>query len=497
MSVTVSIIVPVYNAENVVGRCIESVLNQEYKDFELLLVDDGSTDSSGEVCDVYAARDERIRVFHKENSGVSAARNLALDEARGMYLQFIDSDDWITLDATGLLVRAAQEHDCDLVIADFYRVVGERVSHKGDIEENGVFGREAFAAYMMENPADFYYGVLWNKLYRRELVEKYRLRMDSAISWCEDFMFNLEYIRHAERFFALQVPVYYYVKTKGSLISQGMNITKIIKMKSMVFECYNDFYKDVFDEEDYEKKRLQVYRFLIDAAGDGIVPFSVFPGTKKLGEERSSVWKDGIDGDGILTGFYRERKLLEHYLDAVALHYDLTLYDVKLLLALSEKPGISSYRELADFVHMSRGRLAITLQKLSVRELIRVEEQRGRGLARQTAKADTSGLVRQNVKADTGDPVRQTAKADTGGLVRQIVKTDTGGSNGTADKTADKNSVKIYILPEAEEIINDLETVKQDYNRARFAGFDEAECRQYEILSGRLQENIQDVLRKK
>lgn len=374
MSVMVSIIVPVYNAEQVIGRCIESVMKQEYKDFELLLVDDGSTDASGEICDRYAEKDQRIRVIHKENGGVSAARNLALEEARGTYLQFIDSDDWITLDATGLLVRAAQEHECDLVISDFYRVVGERVSHKGDIDENEVFGREEFAAHMMENPADFYYGVLWNKLYRRELVETYRLRMDAAISWCEDFMFNLEYIRHADRFFALQVPIYYYVKTKGSLASQGMSIIKAIKMKSMVFECYNDFYKNVFEEDDYEKKRLQVYRFLVDAAGDGIVPFSVFPGTKKLGEERSSVWKEAALSGGVLADFYRERKLLEHYLEAAALQYDLSLYDVKLLLALKEMPQVSSYKEIGDFVNLSRGRLSISLQKLSIRELIKVEE---------------------------------------------------------------------------------------------------------------------------
>lgn len=159
------------------------------------------------------------------------------------------------------------------------------MSHKGDIDENEVFGREEFAAHMIENPADFYYGVLWNKLYRRELVEAYRLRMDTAIHWCEDFMFNLEYIRHAKRFYALQVPIYYYVKTKGSLVSQGMSISKMIKMKSMVFEYYNEFYKDVLTEEDYEKNRLQVYRFLVDASGDGIVPLSVFP--ERKGSERS------------------------------------------------------------------------------------------------------------------------------------------------------------------------------------------------------------------
>ena len=209
MKPTVSIIVPIYNVEKYIRRCIDSVLSQEYTDFELILADDGSKDNSGDICDEYAAKDSRVRVIHKENTGVSDTRNVAISQATGTYLQFLDSDDWITPDATKLLVRAATEHHCDLVISDFYRVVGERVSHKGDIEDDGVLTREEFAEHMMENPADFYYGVLWNKLYRRDLVEKYNLRMDESVSWCEDFLFNLEYILHAEVFYALQAPIYY------------------------------------------------------------------------------------------------------------------------------------------------------------------------------------------------------------------------------------------------------------------------------------------------
>ena len=203
---TVSIIVPVYNAAETLRRCVDSVLKQDYTDFELLLVDDGSRDGSGAICDAYAARDPRVRVIHKENAGVSAARNDALDQAQGTFLQFLDSDDWLTPDATKQLVRSAQACGCDLVIADFYRVSGDRVAHKGEIDEEGVLSREEFAAYMMENPADYYYGVLWNKLYRREIVEAHHLRMDADLRWCEDFLFNLEYILHSETFFALRAP---------------------------------------------------------------------------------------------------------------------------------------------------------------------------------------------------------------------------------------------------------------------------------------------------
>ncbi len=198
MSPKVSIIVPVHNAQATLSRCVSSILHQEYTDFELLLIDDGSTDASGALCDEFVSQDGRVTVIHKENSGVSDTRNLALSKAEGIYLQFVDSDDWITPDATKRFVKTAEENACDLVIADFYRVIGERLSPKGNIDTAEPFSREQYAAYMMESPADFYYGVLWNKLFRREIVEKYRLRMDSSVSWCEDFMFNLEYIRHAK-----------------------------------------------------------------------------------------------------------------------------------------------------------------------------------------------------------------------------------------------------------------------------------------------------------
>ena len=97
----VSIIVPVYNAENALARCVDSVLGRDFRDFELLLVDDGSADSSPRICDEYAVRDARVRVLHRENAGVSAARNAALDAATGEYLQFLDADDWVTLPKIG------------------------------------------------------------------------------------------------------------------------------------------------------------------------------------------------------------------------------------------------------------------------------------------------------------------------------------------------------------------------------------------------------------
>ena len=438
MEPTVSIIVPVYNAENTIPRCIESILNQEYSDFELLLVNDGSTDGSGAVCDAYAARDARVRVIHKENTGVSDTRNTALDQARGTYLQFLDSDDWITPDATSSLVRAAESAQCDLVVSDFYRVVGERVSQKGDIDDDGVMTREEYAAHMMENPADFYYGVLWNKLYRRSIVEAHHRRMDPEISWCEDFMFNLEYIRYAETFRALQVPIYYYVKTKGSLANQSLTISKTVKMKLTVFEYYQRFFKSVLDEEEYEKSRLKVYRFLLDAAGDGSVPPPILPNSRKLGNERMQVSPDVLGGEGVLYDAFRERKLLERYLETAALKNDLALPDAKLLLALRSLAFQPTRRELADFVNLPRGTLSLSLQKLTGRGLVKLTE------------------------------VRRKAE--------RFKRLD------------------ITFSEAAQPILADLETARQDYETSRLASLTPEELEQHDLLAGKIQAHIRDVL---
>ena len=458
----VSIVVPIYNAEQYLRRCVDSILNQEYTDFELLLVNDGSTDASGDICEEYGDQDPRVIVIQKENTGVSDSRNRALDRARGKYLQFLDSDDWITPDATRLFVRAAEEYGCDMVISDFYRVVGERLSTKGDIEEEGVLTREEFAAHMMENPADFYYGVLWNKLYRRDIVEEHNLRMDTDISWCEDFMFNLEYIRYAKVFYALHAPIYYYVKRKGSLASQGINISKTVKMKLNVFEYYNNFYKHVLEEEDYEKNRLQVYRFFIDAAGDGTVPPSILPGSKKLGDERVFVNTEILQAEGLAGEDYRKRKLLEHYLEPVALKGDLKVMDVRLLLCLCEKHEWDSRRELADFAGITRTNLTSGLQRLTMKGFLKVEEVKE---PKPSKKDKTTGKN----KTKTAE-MAETKRKERGGRIAAT------------------------ILPAADAIMKELKMAQRDYDAARFAGFTEEELIQYADLSEKIKENTKNIL---
>lgn len=516
MEPKVSIIVPVYNAEKSLARCVDSILNQEFRDFELILMDDGSKDRSGEICDGYARADARVVVVHKENTGVSDTRNQAIARARGTFLQFVDSDDWLTADATKLMVRAAEETGCDMVIADFYRVVGEMVSQKGDIDADQVIGREAFVGFMMENPADYYYGVLWNKLYRRSLVEAHGIRMDAKLSWCEDFLFNLEYVRYASTFYALRTPVYYYVKTKGSLVNQKISFARTVEMKLAMFECYNDFFKHVLDEEAYERKRLQVYHFLVDAAKDGFVFPATIPGTQKLGEERSQALQEVISEDGIIVEKYRDRKLLERYLESVALKYDMTMAELSLLLyrkdagkaltrgaeaqmparedaveatdrkdagkALSRKDNWKaadgkdagkalSRKDLAELMHMSRGDLRAALQKLVTRGMLEVVDvPRKRRDAAEIAEA--TGLFGKRGEAQDAD------------------------ADGMTKKKREPWKIRLELLPASDAVLQDIAAAERDYEQAKFRGFTEDELRQYTALERRVQENEKQILQK-
>lgn len=262
----VSIIIPVYNAAPYLAECLESVRRQQYASLEILLVNDGSSDSSLHICEMYARIDPRIRVIDKPNGGVSSSRNLAIDQARGEYLQFADSDDWLDRNATRLLVERAQETNADLVISHFCRVSGDTVTVSGFLTGYGVMDQRGFARRLMEEPASFYYGVMWNKLYRKSIIEEHGLRCSEEMQWSEDFLFNLEYIRYAERFAALETPIYYYRKNEKSITNSALTVSNTVQTKLELFDYYKALYTDLGL---YEQYRPRIYKYLIATAKDG------------------------------------------------------------------------------------------------------------------------------------------------------------------------------------------------------------------------------------
>ena len=366
----VSIIVPVYNAEKALRKCVESILNQEYKDLELLLMDDGSKDSSHAIIDEYAEKDSRVRAVHKKNSGVSDTRNMALDMAAGTYIQFLDADDWITPDATKLLVRGMEDSGADMVIADFYRVVGEHLSQKGDIGTDKVLTRKDYADFMISSPADFYYGVIWNKFYKKEILDRYSIRMNAELSYCEDFIFNMEYVLHADRIAVVKSPIYYYVKTEGSLVAQNMNLSKILSMKANVLQYYDRFCRKVYDEKEYDLRKAEIAGFLLDFAKDGFV-FPSSPNSKKLGTETVSVQYNPEGRDNIFSDNYYEDKLLEYYLKPVSIQNDLKPEDIRILLYMYISARPVTERMVVDYTRLPLVTVVTSLQKMKSRYILK------------------------------------------------------------------------------------------------------------------------------
>ncbi len=369
---TVSIIVPVYNGEKVLRRCVDSILAQDFRDIEVLLIDDGSKDGSYAIMTEYAEKDPRVVAIHKENGGVSSTRNLGLDKATGKYVQFIDCDDWLPFDSTKLLLRSMTENKVDLVVGDFYRVVDDNVSKKGSISDGGIYNRTEYAENMMLTPADFYYGVIWNKLYKKEILDKYNIRMDTDISFCEDVIFNLEYLLHVKDIYVLKAPIYYYVKTEGSLVAQNLNVQKIVKMKTSVIKYYNDFYKNILDEQDYEIRKPFIYSYLLAVSTDNFsMPFS--RDTKKLGEEDGEkVYFEEHYSESEQMFNYLCSHMFERLLNVVANKYNLDLNDVKILYFLYLLGKNCNFDEIASLTGVPSASCAVAITKLAAQGYLKV-----------------------------------------------------------------------------------------------------------------------------
>ncbi len=187
----ISYIVPVYNAEKYLSQCIESILSQKSTDIELILVDDGSTDGSLQICNEYKAKDSRVVVIHKENGGVSSARNKGLEAAHGKYIRFIDSDDKIGENDEIALVK---NNTSDWIIGGALVLnENETVVRKLSFYDVGVY-KPCMLLYKMDcSTKKLILHYVWNHFYKREIIEIGKLRFDEAISLGEDFLFNISY----------------------------------------------------------------------------------------------------------------------------------------------------------------------------------------------------------------------------------------------------------------------------------------------------------------
>lgn len=287
----VSIIIPVYNSEKYLRTTIESLLNQTYKDFEIILVDDGSVDASGKLCDELSLTDRRIVVIHKENGGVSSARNVGIENARGELISFVDHDDYVFSDYLMTMVNEIEEYDllqsfslggprntiktCKRFALDKTKTLRYIKGDNGDV---------VFPEVDMNNMA-----TIWNQLYKKEVIDKYRLRFRSIQS--EDELFSYEYMMYANSIKKIHYQGYFFVCNMDSLgskhnyIAEYNYIELMENIYSRLISCW-----EIKDKDYIEKTKIRIANRLVYYVLKGY-----FVDTKVSKYERLKRWRYAKD----------------------------------------------------------------------------------------------------------------------------------------------------------------------------------------------------------
>lgn len=224
MEQTVSVIVPVYNCKEYLPRCIESILNQTYPQIQLILIDDGSSDGSGEICDVFAAKDRRIQVIHQKNQGVSAARNAGLDAMTGKYLLFIDGDDTIAADALETSLKGFTGDMIDAVVFGVTKILEKGNDHQPLPMEAGIYTKEEMIYGILKDYAGFGAGYPWNKVWRADVFGGPAgiPRFDRDLYYFEDLEWVIRMLLQTQKANLLPEHLYqYYVRSDSATNKPG------------------------------------------------------------------------------------------------------------------------------------------------------------------------------------------------------------------------------------------------------------------------------------
>lgn len=245
----VSVIIPVYKAELYLRKCIDSVCNQTYSNLEIILIDDGSPDNCGIICDEYAKKDERIKVLHIKNGGVSNARNQGMKVMNGAYVQFVDSDDYLKKNMIELMVYTLEKSKSELVICGFCNVNRTCEVEEYPREKEGTYNIKQFSKKMMKEPQAYSYGVLWNKLFKADIIRTNRLEFIRNINFGEDFIFNLSYLEKIQKVYILQKSLYYYMRYNDNSLMYEMvkeqdilsNFIDASEKRILIFRHYKKF----------------------------------------------------------------------------------------------------------------------------------------------------------------------------------------------------------------------------------------------------------------
>lgn len=256
----VSIIVSIYNIASYLERSIASICSQSYENIEILLVDDGSTDESGKICDTWAKKDSRIRVIHKKNGGLSSARNAGIEAAKGEYLTFVDGDDWIDSTMYEDMIRALEEEEADLCICNYREIREEEVTDSGEEKSTVLEGREILEAFLTEEESYRIQNAAWNKLYKRELLGELRFPEGKLF---EDIVFTTKLMERSRKMVYLHQTYYNYVMSRSDSIMNSVKADRILKDQVEAYREKGEFLKTLEKKEYYLTHQYFFYKRML------------------------------------------------------------------------------------------------------------------------------------------------------------------------------------------------------------------------------------------
>lgn len=238
MNKKVSVVVPVYNVEDYLDKCVKSIVSQTYENLEIILVDDGSVDRSPQICDQWAAKDNRIKVVHKKNGGLSSARNAGIDNATGKYIMFEDSDDWLEIELIEKCVDRIKKTMADIVIFGY-----KKVDERGNCLEELTFGsqncsKEELTNQLFKRITEMSFGYAWNKMYDLEIIRKSELEFDSGIVDREDLVFNMQLLKYLNKISYLEFVGYSYLQ-RGTSLLHNADLARIKNVKTFCDKMYD------------------------------------------------------------------------------------------------------------------------------------------------------------------------------------------------------------------------------------------------------------------
>lgn len=251
----ISVVIPVYNVEKYLRKCLDSVCGQTFHNLEIIVVDDGSTDESGTICDQYASFDNRIKVIHKENGGLSDARNAGMDVATGDYIGFVDSDDYIDIEMYGRLISFCQKYDLDLIVARFLESRNGKVAKKNFTGNFKIFSGVEVLQFIINRDQNYNISQsVWNRLYRREMIDEFRF--PKGLNY-EDIIFSTKVFLKANKCGYLDSGLYYYSirddgimgwSRKRSSFSRDIMTDLLPQMKKNASIIYHAGHKELGDD---------------------------------------------------------------------------------------------------------------------------------------------------------------------------------------------------------------------------------------------------------